>query len=1277
MSETEQKKFRWQFWIDVGGTFTDCVAVSPAGAMATYKTLSSGVVRGVLEQVDGNNVTDTRQVEPVENFWRGWQFYVRNQDGTLKFSTEVVAAKQGLLDLGCEVPSDIQVGDSYELVSGLEAPLICIRAIHGLTLDQSLPEIDVRMGTTRGTNALLERKGARTLFLVTAGFKDLLHIADQDRPHLFDLDIQKPQPLFDQVLEAEERISSTGEVLLPLNEETLRQQLAQCHQEGFESLAISFLHAYQYSQHEQTAERIAREVGFNSVSRSSAVAHSIKIVPRAETTVLDAYLNPILTDYVARIRSGLSSTSTLKLMTSQGGLVNGEHFTGKDSILSGPAGGVVAFSRIGQAAGHQQSIGFDMGGTSTDVSRFGGELEIQTETTKAGVRIASPTLAIETVAAGGGSICHFDGVQLQVGPESAGATPGPACYGAGGPLTVTDMNVLLGRVLPDQFPFPLDVAAIEQKLAAIRTDILQKTGRNYTNEELAQGFIDIANETMARAIRQVSIQKGYHPQDHLLVSFGGAGGQHACAMALRLGMKRLLIHPYAGILSAYGMGLAEIRQRSETSVLQPVSELTSPEIEQILSGLKHSLLEAMQAEGVEANAIEEENFSFRLRYLGLDASLVVAAVDLSSAVDKYHTEHQRLFGYSQPNRAVELVTVVGEAVAGRQEISQIVVPELSGVTAESTLMTEVWYAGSCLNVPVYTRESLIAGAKITGPAIVCDLGSTVWIEPAFRCSVCNDGSLLIEIEETTAATDQPSAEGEEIFEPDLIQLEIFNNQFASIAEQMGLTLRQTSVSTNVKERLDYSCAIFDAQAGLVVNAPHIPVHLGAMGETVKTLLAEAEEILPGDVFVTNDPYAGGSHLPDVTVITPVHHAETKELLFLTASRAHHAEIGGIRPGSMPPFSKNLAEEGVLIRRFKLIDQGEVREEELADLLSSGKYPSRNVQDNLADIRAQVAANQFGANLLLEMVMTYGLKQVLAYMSFIQQAACKKMQQALKRIPDGEYTFTDHLDDGSPIAVTISIEESRATIDFKGTGPVLSSNLNANRAIVTAACLYVFRTLIEDSIPLNSGVLEPLTIIIPESLLNPPRHDDPQQCAAMVGGNVETSQRVVDVLLGALGTAAASQGTMNNLTFGDDSFGYYETICGGAGATADSPGADAVHTHMTNTRLTDVEVIEHRYPVRVKRFEIRQDSGGNGKNPGGNGIIRTFEFIKPLQVSLLTQRRGPYPPFGLAGGSPGKIGKNSIQRAISNEPEEISGCVQLDVHPGDQLTIETPGGGGYG
>lgn len=1311
----------WQFWIDVGGTFTDCVAVSPNGELRTAKTLSSGRVKGAIQSSRRKDkqifIQDSARSTDVLNFWRGWTFTVLDESGQPLVAEKVAGSDEGWLtfDAGSTLKSVATVGRTYELSSDLEAPVLCVRQVLNLPLDAPLPSIEMRLGTTRGTNALLERKGARTAFVITAGFEDILHIGSQERPDLFALHIVKPVPLAEVSIGIEERVDAAGAVMRSPNAAQVRGQLQQLKESGIQAIAICLLHAYRNPEHEQLVELIAKDIGFQQVSRSSAVAPLIKLVSRAETTVLDAYLTPVLRNYLDRLQAQLGAGSRFKVMTSSGGLVDASQFSGRDSILSGPAGGVIGYARVAEAADMKPAIGFDMGGTSTDVSRYGGTFELETETRKAGVRIMTPTLSIETVAAGGGSICEFDGVQLRVGPESAGSDPGPASYGRGGPLTVTDLNLALGRLLPERFPFPLDLDVVHTKLKEMCEAIAQSPlGRTYTPESLAQGLIDIANETMVRAIRRISVQRGFDPAAHTLVCFGGAGGLHACALARQLKIRRILIHPFAGILSAYGMGLADVQRHEEFSVLRPLSEHTLKVLDQELQHIELKLQQEVLAEGISLQQMEPARRTLNVRYRGVEATLGVPwnSSEVSGLKAEYERLHSQFFGYVHSGRELEVVTARTE-VTGQSSVPETAVPPMDQTRPGEETSASIWLNGKRTTARVLLRQELEYGFVISGPALIIEPTSTILVESDFQVHVRSSGELELRQRdaELIGTTSEPSATNTDNVDP--VLLEVFNNQFASIAEQMGLTLQRTSVSTNVKERLDYSCAVFDSAGGLVVNAPHIPVHLGAMSETVRWILADNPEIHPGDVFVTNDPYRGGSHLPDVTVVTPVHDSLTGELLFLTASRAHHAEIGGIVPGSMPPFSRNLAEEGVLIRNLKLIDgesPGNEGFKRLEQLLQHGGiaaeagttlYPSRNVADNLADIRAQVAANQMGARLLLQLVknppgnvVTEQAQHVRDYMRYIQQAASLKMQRALERLLENrgggdktELWFVDHLDDGSPICVQITIERlpvsgpggpsMRAVIDFAGTGPVLLTNLNANRAIVTAAVMYVFRCLIDESIPLNSGVMEPLEIRLPECLLNPPAHDNPAQCAAIVGGNVETSQRVVDVLLGALGVAAASQGTMNNLTFGNATFGYYETICGGSGATATGHGADAVHTHMTNTRLTDVEIIEHRYPVRIRRFGIRHGSGGKGLRRGGDGIVREFEFLEPLTVSLLTQRRGPYTPYGCAGGSSGACGRNSILRAGTDSWSELPGAERVDVLPGDCLRIETPGGGAWG
>lgn len=1269
----------WEFWIDVGGTFTDCLARDLDGHLHARKILSSGVTKGQLKRrIDSDKIVDPARTGDSEGFWNGYQIRFVGEQNELLLTTSIAnfECSTGTLTAGDALPSDLPENCRYELFSDEEAPVIVVRSFLGLRRDQPIPPIAVRLGTTRGTNTLLTRTGARTALVTTQGFGDILRIANQDRPRLFALEIKKPEPLFERVIEVDERVDASGRVLRAPDTALLRSQFLELKRSGIESVAICLLHAFAYPHHESIVGEAARDAGFAEVSVSSEIAPSMKIVSRGDTTVVNAYLNPVLRRYVQSLRSAFGKFSgNFRLMTSAGGLVSADHFGGKDSILSGPAGGVIGFSKVAQAAGFERSIGFDMGGTSTDVSRFDGRYELEYETRKAGVRIATPMLAIETVAAGGGSVCQFDGVKLTVGPASAGSDPGPASYGRGGPLTVTDMNLFLGKLLPDRFPFPLDIRTVEEKLLHLRDEIAQSArGVRYSLQELADGFIQVANSNMVRPIRSISISRGYDPRDYVLVAFGSAAGQHACAIARELGIRQILSHPFAGLLSAYGIGMADIRRHAEQSIVKTCSATQLGNLERVFRDLEHRCRMAIESEGFSGNDADLPIRSLDMRYRGVDASINVTRPDDDDYVAKYESLHRQMYGYVHANREIEIVVARVELVARlKSSVMPSTVVESRAAKASST--TETWFSGRTQQTSVYLREHLSPGDELSGPAIVCESSSTLVIDPGFRGRVLSGGEILISDEDSGLPDSMPETAIAESSDP--VQLEIFNNQFASIAEQMGITLQRTAFSTNVKERLDFSCALFSATGELVVNAPHIPVHLGAMSETVQSILRDNPLMNPGDVFVTNDPYRGGSHLPDVTVVTPVHDIRTGQLLFFTASRAHHAEIGGISPGSMPPFSKHLNEEGVLIRNFKLLDRGQSREAELRQLLLAGPYPTRAIHDNLADLSAQVAANQMGAHAIQDLIRQKSLPVVLAYMRHVQFAAEQKTRMALRAIPDGVYRWKDCLDDGSPLVVSITIDQDRAEVDFTGTGPVLPGNLNANRAIVTAAVLYVFRCLIDEEIPLNSGVLSPITIRLPECFLNPPDDPDPAKCAAIVGGNVETSQRIVDALLGALGLAAASQGTMNNLTFGDQTFGYYETICGGSGATRNAPGADAVHTHMTNTRLTDPEVLEWRYPVRLHEFSIRRGSGGVGFHRGGDGVIRRLEFLKPLRLSILSERRGPYPPFGLEDGQPGRYGRNSLKRAGSDDDQDLGGKVQITVEPGDVLTIETPGGGGFG
>ncbi|MBI1901598.1 MAG: hydantoinase B/oxoprolinase family protein [Planctomycetia bacterium] len=1266
----------WQFWIDVGGTFTDCFALSPDGRLLRHKLLSSGVTKGSAgDGSKGDRIVDPARGRDPPEFWDGYELRLLDSAGNVTAASRVLSFDRdtGMLVLQTPLSPPPAAGQVYELVSDEGAPVIAVRHFLSLRHGDPIPPVEVRLGTTRGTNALITRRGARTAFVTTKGFADVLLIGYQNRPRLFDLDIKKPEPLFAAMVEIDERLAADGAVLVAPDPAKIRSQLEQLKSQKVESLAICLLHAFAFPRHEELVERTAREAGFQEISVSHRVAPFIKIVSRGDTTVMDAYLNPVLRAYVEQLcaslcRDGAGGNSTvgkLRIMTSAGGLVEASQFVGKDSILSGPAGGVVGFSRVAEAASFRRAIGFDMGGTSTDVSRYDGRHELEFETEKAGVRVVAPMLAIRTVAAGGGSICSFDGVKLVVGPDSAGADPGPACYGRGGPLAVTDLNFYLGKIPADRFPFPLDRRAVEARLAALAAEIEKATGRRLSPVELCDGFVRVANANMVRPIRSISVAKGYDPRDYVLVAFGGAAGQHACAVARELGMRQVLLHPDAGLLSAYGIGMAPVARHMSQGVYQPHSEAAVAGLHDVFTRLEQEGRAEVLAEGIATDKIAVHR-SLDLRYQGQEASLSIPEPEIATYADAFAVQHRQLYGYAYEGRALEIVAARVEISGSAAEVSvDAKSPRLR--RPEPARTTQTCFDTTWQTCGVFFRESLAPGDVIAGPAIVCEDSSTAVIDPGWQAEVLARGELLL----TDVGRDAPRPISTDC---DVVLLEVFNNLFAGIAEQMGITLRNTASSVNVKERLDFSCAIFTAAGDLVVNAPHIPVHLGAMGETVRKVLADNPDLQPGDVLVSNDPYHGGSHLPDITVVTPVFVAG--RLMFFTASRAHHAEIGGIRPGSMPPFSKNLAEEGVLIRNFALVRGGTSRMEELRKLLLSGRYPTRAVADNLADIAAQVAANRQGERDLLALVERYSPEVVAAYMGHIQAAAETKMRRALQKLPPGKRTFTDHLDDGTPITVTITIDGDRARLDFVGTGPVMAGNLNANRAIVTAAVMYCLRCLIDEDIPLNQGVLAPVEIIVPECLLSPAARQRPEDCPAVVGGNVETSQRVVDVVLGALGLAAASQGTMNNTLFGDASFGYYETICGGAGATPKAAGADAVHTHMTNTRLTDVEVVERRYPVRVLEFSIRRGSGGAGKHRGGDGVIRKIQFLRALEVSLLHQRRGPYPPYGLAGGRPGALGRNTLRRP-DGATERLSGLVQFVAQAGDVLVIETPGGGGWG
>ncbi len=1194
-------KRAWQFWIDRGGTFTDVVARKPDGSLATHKLLS---------------------------------------DNPERYRDAAIAGIRELLGVAAGAPIPVEK---------IEA---------------------VKMGTTVATNALLERKGERTVLFITRGFRDQLRIAYQNRPRIFERNIRLPELLYKKVVEVEERVGARGDVVTPLDEAAARRELAAAHADGYRSIAIVFLHGYRYPAHEARVAELAREVGFDQVSASHAVSPLMKVVSRGDTTVVDAYLSPILRRYVDQVAEELPG-ARLMFMQSNGGLTDAHRFQGKDSILSGPAGGIVGMVRTSEAAGFPKVIGFDMGGTSTDVSHYAGELEREFETLVAGVRMRAPMMSIHTIAAGGGSILFFDGQRQRVGPDSAGANPGPASYRRGGPLTVTDCNVMLGKVQPEFFPKvfgpkgneALDADVVRKKFAQLAGEIAAAIGQPQSPEAVAEGFIRIAVANMANAIKFISVQRGHDVTEYTLACFGGAGGQHACLVADELGMRRVYIHPLAGVLSAYGMGLAQVRALREEAVEKRLEDGALTDIEEKCVRLGEHAVHELAEQGVAFERLEKR---VHLKYEGTDTSLAVPLGSIKQMREEFERLYRSRFSFLMPDRALVAEAVSVEAV-GRSDAGPGLIVAGPTTSARPAPVAEVQMTtgGTAHRTPVFVRERLAPGTRIPGPAIIAERNATTVVEPEWEARVTELDHLVLErvVERRARYALGTSA--------DPVMLEVFNNLFMSIAEQMGVRLAQTAYSVNIKERLDFSCALFDADGNLIANAPHMPVHLGSMGESIKTVIAKnAGRMKPGDVYVLNDPYNGGTHLPDVTVITPVFDEEEKSILFYVGSRGHHADIGGITPGSMPPFSKTVEEEGVLLDNVKLVEDGHMLEAEMRRLLGAARYPARNPDQNIADLRAQVAANEKGVQELKRMVAHFGLDVVRAYMGHVQDNAEECVRRVIGVLKDGEFSY--EMDNGAAIQVRITIgaDKRSATIDFTGTSAQLESNFNAPSAVVYAAVLYVFRTLVDDDIPLNAGCLKPLTVIIPErSMLNP------HPPAATVAGNVETSQCLTDALYGALGLMAASYGTMNNFTFGNDRYQYYETISGGTGAGPGFDGTDTVQAHMTNSRLTDPEVLEWRYPVRIDAHQIRPGSGGGGKWHGGNGATRRVRFLETMTAAILAGHRR-IPPYGMAGGAPGAVGRNWVERADGSRTE-LSYADETQVAAGDVFVIETPGGGGYG
>jgi 5-oxoprolinase (ATP-hydrolysing) len=1189
---------KWEFWVDRGGTFTDIVARDPDGGLQSHKLLSENPER-----------------------YRD-------------------AAVQG------------------------------IRELLGLEAGQPIPDgaiASVKMGTTVATNALLERKGDDTLLLITKGFKDLLRIGYQTRPRLFDLHIKRPDLLYAAVEEVNERLDADGNTLRAIDEEAVRAVLQRHFDAGIRGVAIAFLHGYLNPAHEVQVAQIARDIGYTQVSESHAVSRLSKLVSRGDTTVVDAYLSPILRRYVEQVAGALdigTACDRLLFMQSNGGLTDAAMFQGKDAILSGPAGGIVGMVKTGEVAGFDHLIGFDMGGTSTDVSHYAGSYERSFETEVAGVRMRAPMMDIHTVAAGGGSICQFRDGRFQVGPESAGANPGPAAYRRGGPLTVTDCNVMLGRLQSAHFPHvfgpngdqPLDADVVRQKFETLAREIATETGQPAQSpEDVARGFLRIAVDNMANAIKKISVERGHDVTRYVLQCFGGAGGQHACLVADALGMKTVFLHPFAGVLSAYGMGLAEIRalrQEQFDAVLDAEGEATMR-----LQALAADAQAEVAKQGVTDIQIER---IAHLRYDGSHQALEVPFGDAAQMRADFETAHEARFGFHSPERAILFEVLAVEAIGTSGEAPR---GHVTSGKDKSDDIVQLCTEEGWQDVPLFDRANLSADARIPGPAIIREPTGTNMIEPGWQARQDGHGNLILERVEALA---RAHAAGTDV---DPVLLEVFNNLFMSVADQMGATLANTSWSVNIKERLDFSCAIFDASGDLVANAPHVPVHLGSMSDSIRTVMRDnAGAVKPGDAFVLNSPFNGGTHLPDVTVVTPVFVGDS--IAFWLGSRGHHADIGGRTPGSGPPDSTHIEHEGVLIENTRLVAEGQLLEEDMRALLASGKYPCRNIDQNMADLKAQVAANETGRQALLGVVEHYGLDVVQAYMGHVQANAEESVRRVIDRLRDGAFAYP--MDGGSEIRVTVSVDKATrsATVDFTGTSDQQAGNYNAPLSISRAVVLYVFRTLVGADIPLNEGCLAPLNIIVPEGTMLNPRYP-----AAVISGNTEVSQAACNALYGALGVIAGSQGTMNNFIWGNDDFQNYETIAGGTGAGPGFDGCDGVQSHMTNTRMTDPEILEKRFPVRLEAFTLRAGSGGAGQWRGGDGVVRRLRFLEPVTVTTLSSHR-VVPPFGGDGGAPGQVGVNTAEKADGTRiPMPGNGEVTLD--PGDLFEMCTPGGGGWG
>ena len=1259
--------------IDTGGTFTDCIATDNFGTEYRTKILSNSTIRGeVIEHISSNKFKIKQTWFLKRDILKDYLFLILGD--SFKAKVRAFDVENSILEIDEHLPKifDNQIF-SFALTANEEAPILGARLITETSLHEKFPEIQMRIGSTKGTNALLELKGAKTAFVVTKGFKDLLLIGNQARPDIFALNIIRPKPLHDIVVEIDEQIDYQGKIIENIDISNFENSIQILKNQGIESIAICLKNAYRNDLHEKILQNLCSKY-FKFVNISTELSQQIKFVNRAETTVVNAYLSPIISNYLQNITDKLPNQS-LQVMTSAGSLVRSDNFYPKDSLFSGPAGGVVGASIIAQQANCQHFIAFDMGGTSTDVARFDGQFEYQFSQQIGNAHIFSPSLAIETVAAGGGSICSFDGYKLSVGPESAGSTPGPACYGAGGPLTITDVNLLLGRLDATQFSIPIFPDKAELKLQ----ELLQLSDNQLSREEILEGFRAIANEKMAETVRKISISKGYDTTNYALVAFGGAGGLHACGIAKLLNINTILLPKDAGILSAFGISKAGIERFSEASLLKTFDEDLNKNLYQDFEKLEVQVIQKLENDGILKSNIQFKNHFLYIRFKGQDSSLEIEWSDYEEVIEKFKEKYISIFGHWVENRAIEIesIRVIACEKLLDEKVENYSFENKPEYIPEPAHFIQSLVENKFQSVPVFIRENLKSGAKISGFALLLDRFSTSVIEKDWEFILDENGTGRISIVHQN--TIEPHSVSNFNNSNEASQLELFTNRFMSIAENMGVLLQRTALSVNVKERLDFSCAVLDAEAELIANAPHIPVHLGSLGVCVRNVLKHIN-IEKGDVVITNHPKYGGSHLPDITLISSVYSFDN-QLIGYVVNRCHHSEIGGIRPASMPPNSTNLAEEGVVIPPMYLVRNGEINWEEITSLLTSSKYPSRSVDENLADLNAALAANRNGELALKNLVKFHGLEKVHFYMNRLKTYSTQKMKERLQIFGKGIYEAEEFLDDTSykdfrPVSklkVKVQITENECVIDFIGSAKTYHGNLNANISIVNSVVVYVLRLLLNEKIPLNDGILKAVKLIIPDnSMLNPNFPDDPEKCPAVVGGNVEVSQRLTDTLLKAFGIVACSQGTMNNFLFGNDKFGYYETICGGSGAGDNFAGTSGVHTHMTNTRITDAEVMELRYPVYLNRFEIRENSGGNGRFKGGDGVIREIEFLENVEVSLIRQHQEQQ-PYGLEGGENGKTGKHLLKKLDGT----TFSSTEFSAEKGDILTIWTPGGGGFG